>query len=132
MIDRLSEWLTPGRRKTTYTLVATLAALLVGMGLVDQAWVTSWLGVLSAALAAAALVMASIKARRPDMTAAYAVAAAVILGLRAAGVVEDGSASHWMEIISALAAAAGPAPAAARTDPTTPTGEPAAEYDAHD
>lgn len=130
IIDRLNNWLTPEKRRATYTLVATLAALLVGMGIVDQAWVTSWLGVLSAALAAAALAVASIKARRPDMTAVYAVAAALVVGLRAAGVVQDGDASHWLELISTLAAATGPALAAWRTDPSTPTGEPAAEYGA--
>ena len=130
MIDRLSAELTPARRKEIYTLAATIGTVIVGAGMVDQEIVTSWLGVFQAALGAAALVMAAIKAQRVDMTAVYAVAAFAVIVLRAAGIITDGVASHWLDLAGTLLAALGPWLAASRTDPSTPTGEPAGEYQA--
>ena len=130
MIDRLSAELTPARRKEIYTLAATVGTVIVGAGMVDQEIVTSWLGVFQAALGAAALVMAAIKAQRVDMTAVYAVAAFAVIVLRAAGIITDGVASHWLDLVSTLTAAFGAWLAASRTDTVTPTGEPEDEYQA--
>ena len=128
MIDRLSAELTPARRKEIYTLAATVGTVIVGAGMVDQEIVASWLGVFQAALGAAALVLAAIKAQRVDMTAVYAVAAFAVIVLRAAGIITDGVASHWLDLVSTLTAAFGAWLAASRTDTVTPTGEPEDEY----
>ena len=128
MIDRLSAELTPKRRKEIYTLAPTVVTVIVGAGMVDHEIVASWLGVFQAALGAAALVLAAIKAQRLDMRTAYAVAAFAVVAFRAAGVISDGVASHWLDLVSTLTAAFGAWRAASRTDPSTPTGEPEDEY----
>ena len=130
LIARIDGWLTPARRKRAHALVAASAATLVAVGALTPDVATSWAGLAVSALGISSMVLATIKARRVDMTAAYASVAAVIVAAQAAGILRDGVASHWLDTLAAVAAAIGPLVASWRTDPTTPTGEPAREYDA--
>ena len=128
MLARLTDWLTPARRRAIYSALAGLGAVLTVAGLVRAEVVTGVLGIVQASLAVAALLLASWRARRVEWTALYAVAAALVTALKAAGIVEDGAASHALDVLAAVCAAAPLLAAAIRTDPSTPTGEPAAEY----
>lgn len=132
MLDRfglfLERWLSPEGRKRIYGALAALGGILTLVGVVRQETVTSWLGITQAALGVAGLLLASWHAQRVDTIALYSLLAALVAALKAAGVVEDGTASHWLDVLAALAAAAGPFIAWTRTDPSTPTGEPATEY----
>lgn len=133
MISRIDAWLTPDRRRLIHGTIAAAGAVLVLTGAVRQEVVTGALGLVTAGLAVCSQILASVKARRVDMTRLYAAVAALIVALRVAGVITDGVQSHWLDIAAAIAAALGPWLAASRTDPSTPTGEPAVEYDArHD
>lgn len=132
LVARLDEWLTPARRKLIHGTIATLGALLVITGAVREDVVTGAAGIATAALGVGSQVLATIKARRTDVRRLYAAVAALIVSLRLAGVITDGTESHWLDIGAALAAMLGPWLAASRTDPTTATGEPAAEYLARD
>lgn len=128
VIDRLSGWLTPARRKAIYAALVASGAVLTTLGTVSSSWVTGAVGIVDAALGVAALLLAARKAKRVEWKAAYAAFALLVAALKTAGVIGDGTASHWLDILAA-AAAAGPLLAAMlRTDPATPTGEPLAEY----
>lgn len=128
LITRLDGWLTPARRRLIHQTIAATGVLLVTAGAVREDIVTGALGVAGAVLAVGSQVLAALKARRVDMTRLYAAAAAVIIALRVAGAISDGTSSHWLDITAAAAAVIGPWLAAARTDTATPTGEPAEEY----
>ena len=130
LIESVDVWLTPARRRMIHALAGAAATLLVAAGVASDAVVASWLGIVTATLALGSQVLATIKARRADVRTLYAACAAAIVALRVAGVVEDGLASHWLDVLSSAAAIIGPSIAWARTDTTTPTGEPAAEYQA--
>ncbi len=127
-LDRAAAWLTPARRKAIYAALAAVGTLLTVAGLVSSRWVTGSLGIVDAALGIAALLLASWRARRVGWTTVYATAAALVLALKAGGVLADGTASHWLDILAAATAAAPLLAAMLRTDPSTPTGEPLAEY----
>ncbi len=76
----------------------------------------------------AGLLVASWHARRFDMLAIYTAAAVAVAALQTAGVLNDGTATRITTILAALTQVLGLALAYHRTDATTPTGEPAAEF----
>lgn len=130
MIAAASDWLTPARRRRIYTALSAIGGVLTVAGLASPSLVSSSLGITQASLSVLALLLASWRARRADWTALYAGAAALITALRTGGILLEGQASHWLDVLSAACAAAPLIAAALRTDPATPTGEPATEYTA--
>lgn len=120
-------WLTPARRKRIYVALPAVAAVLVALGWFSPSEAEGGATVAVKAVEVAALLLASVKARRVEWTAVYAAGAGLAVALSAVGVEIP---SRWLDV-AAYAAAAGPLIAAAvRTDPATPTGEPEAEYEA--
>lgn len=128
VIDGVTEWLSPTRRRNIYRLAVAGGALLVGMGLVDTELSTTYIAAGVAVVEGLALLLASIKAKRGIMRAAYALGATVLVLGKVAGVVTDGQESHLLELGGHLLVMAPLVLAMWRTDPATPTGEPAAEY----
>lgn len=61
--------------------------------------------------------------------AIYAAAAGLGALLVLAGVVTEGDVAHWLDIVGKTLDVAALVMAVIHTDPSTPTGEPAAEYD---
>jgi len=60
--------------------------------------------------------------------AIYAAAAAIGTILVLVGVITDGDVTHWLDILGKTLDAAALVMAVVHTDPSTPTGEPVAEY----
>lgn len=129
-LDKLTAWLTPGRRKAIYSALAALGVVLVVLGVTTDSAVTGWIGVVDAVLSVAALALASWKARRVDWTAIYAVLAVLAGSLKVVGIINDGQESHILDVLAAATAAAPLLIAAIRTSSKTPTGEPVEEYTA--
>lgn len=130
VIAWLSAWLTPARRRSIYAALAAIGAILVVLGWTTDSVVTGWVGVADAVLSVVALILASVKARRVDFTALYAALAVVVGALKVVGVLQDGQASHILDVLAAAIAAAPLLLAALRTSTSTPTGEPVKEYNA--
>lgn len=127
-IDAVTEWLDPTRRRNLYRLAVAAGALLVGMGVVDPERSTTYVASVVAVIEGLALLLASIKAKRGVMKAAYALGATVLVLLKVGGAISDGQASHVLELGGHLLVMAPLVLAMVRTDPATPTGEPVAEY----
>lgn len=127
-IDAVTEWLTPARRQAIYAALGALGVILVAIGYATESAVTGWVGLVDAVLSFAALILASIKARKVAWTALYAAGALVVGSLKVLGFVNDGQEAHILNLMAAGAAAAPLLIAAVRTSSKTPTGEPVAEY----
>ena len=127
-MSRVAAWLDPTGRKRIYGALLAVGAVLVVAGIVTDSAVSGWVGVVDSTLSVAALLMASYQARKISWTALYAGAAVLAGSLRAVGILDEAVASHWLDILAAVCAAAPLVIAVIRTDPSTPTGEPAAEY----
>lgn len=127
-LDRALAFLTPYRRQAIYRALFAIGTVLVISGVVTDSLVVGIAGLVDAVLAAVALGLASWKAKRLDMTLAYAAVAAIVVAFKALGIVQDGQASHYLDILSAVFATVGPLVAAIRTSTATPTGEPVEEY----
>lgn len=121
-------WLTPTRRRAIYAAMAAVGGLLVLFGVATDSVVTGWVGVIDAVLSVAALILASVKAKRVDWTAAYAAGAVLAGALKLAGIINDGQESHILDLLAAGVAIIPLVFAAFRTSPQTPTGEPVDEY----
>lgn len=130
MLNTLTAWLTPARRRAIYGALFALGMVLVAVGVVTESGVTGWVGLVDAILSVAALALASWKAKRADWTAVYGVLAVAAAAFKAVGLWSDWADAHVMSILAALTAAAPLLAAAIRTSPVTPTGEPEQEYDA--
>lgn len=122
------DFLTPEKRKAIYAALGALGTVVVLLGLAPQVDVDNWVALVPPVLGFFALVLASIKAKRVDYTAFYAAGAALVAALVAAGVINDGQASHIYELLAAGVAAVPLVIAALRTNTTVPTGEPVEEY----
>lgn len=128
VIDAVTEWLSPARRKAIYAALGALGVILVAIGVATDSAVTGWVGLVDAVLSFAALILASVKARKVAWTAVYAAGALVVGSLKVLGFVTDGQESHILDLLAAGVAAAPLLIAAVRTSSATPTGEPVAEY----
>lgn len=128
MLDKLTSWLSPAGRANIYATLSSLGAFLALLGIIRQDVLTSALGLTNAALGVLGLLLASWHARRLDMVALYSVAAVTVAALQTAGLLSDGTATRVTTIVAAITQVLGLALARHRTDPKTPTGEPAAEY----
>lgn len=128
-IDAVTDWLSPARRRNLYRLAVAAGAVLAGMGIVAPERSTTYVAAGVAVVEGLALLLAATKAKRGVMRAAYALGAAVLVAGKVAGVITDGQESHLLELGGHLLVIAPLALAMWRTDPATPTGEPAAEYD---
>ena len=124
----LDNFLDPAKRKALYGALAAVSTVLVAFGVATDSVVTGWVGVATAVLDLLALVLASWKAHRWDATVLYATGAAVVGAFKVVGVLDDGAASHALDILAAGVAIIPLAVAFMRTTPATPTGEPQAEY----
>lgn len=125
MLDNL---LSPAGRAKIYGTLSAVGAIAVLVGVVRQETLTSWLGVANALLGVAGLLVASWHAKRFDMLAIYTAAAVAVAALQTAGILNDGTATRITTILAAVTQVLGLALAYHRTDATTPTGEPAAEF----
>ena len=85
-------------------------------------------GLVMAAFDVAALVLASINAKRILYTRIYAIGAAIIAAFKVLGIVVDGQDVQILDLLAKGVALIPLVLAFARTDPSTPTGEPSAEY----
>lgn len=121
-------WLTANRRKGIYAILALVGTTLTTFGVVSQGQVAPWLTLADAALAALALVLSSVAARRGDVKALYAAAAALIAALAGAGLITGTLRDQLTQVAANLAATLPMILAYLRTDTATPSGEPAAEY----
>lgn len=128
----LINWLTPARRRGIYTALGALASVAAVLGLSDQVTLNAWVQVIDNALAVAALALASVKARSVSWTAVYTVGGALVAALTAAGLLSSEQQAYTLDVLAAAVAAAPLIVAALRTDPSTSTGEPAAEATAID
>lgn len=122
-------WLTPARRKGIYGVLAAAATIAVAVGAITDVQSAAWLGILQSGLSLAAVVMAAVAARRWDVTALYAGCAALAAAIVTAGFVEQATADAALGVLSQVMLALPLLGAFLRTDPSTPTGEPAVEYD---
>ena len=128
MLDRIRTLLAPDRRQALYGLLRALTALVVMLGLTTQTAADSWVALAIAVVDVLALALASWHAQRLDMTALYATASALGAGLSAVGIVTGGQVDTVLKLVAAMITIGGLQLARARTDATTPTGEPAPEY----
>lgn len=128
MLATLTAWLSPARRRALYGLLAGIAVITSTLGLADTAWVTGVTGLVMAAFDVAALVLASINAKRILYTRIYAIGAAIIAAFKVLGIVVDGQDVQILDLLAKGVALIPLVLAFARTDPSTPTGEPSAEY----
>lgn len=124
----MTEWLSPARRRAIYAVLAIVGLAVQGLGLSSEAQVTAALTLIDASLAFAALIMAAVKSRRWEFQSIYAAGAVVVGALVPVGLLTEGQSGQVLRILGALAAAAPLVVAAFRTDPATPTGEPAREF----
>lgn len=123
-------WLTAARRKAVYASLALVGTLLTIAGVATEAQVAPWLTLADSALALIALVLASVHARRGDVQALYAAAAAVIVGLVGTGVITGSLGDRLTQAAAAIATALPMILAYLRTDSAQPDGSPAAEVTA--
>lgn len=123
-------WLNPTRRKAIYSLVAAVGAVAVVVGVVSPEQAASYGGTVVAGIEVLAVILASVAAKRLDVTLIYAAAAAFITALRVAGILDDGTESHLIDLVAHVLALFPLVLAVLRTDTTTPTGEPTPEYQA--
>lgn len=130
IIDTITAWLTPARRRSLYAAATAVGLLLVAAGIVDAETSTTYVAAGIGVLEAFCLVLASLKARSGLRRAAYALGAAVLVLLKLLGVVNDGQESHILELVGHGLAVAALVLAVVKTSPETPTGEPVDEYDA--
>lgn len=128
LIDKVLGWLTPARRNTLYALVLGAAGLLASIGVVRPAIATLLAGFVISVLQLVVLILQSIKTKRGDMRALYLAGAAVIVGLRGLGVITDGVASHWLDVLAIALPLIPQVVGLWRTSTATPTGEPVKEY----
>lgn len=126
----LDDWIAPEGRAKIYATLAAIGAVLTGLGIVRDDVLQGWLGVANAILGVAALLVASWHAQRFDMVATYTALAVLVAGLQGVGLLDLTTATRATTILSAITQVLGLVLARARTDASTPTGEPAAEYDA--
>lgn len=128
-MNRAIAWLLDAsKRKAFYGILAAAGGLLVLTGVQTDSWVTGWVGVVVAALDLVALLVGTVKAHRLDVKLLYAGFLAVLAALKIVGVVSDGQASYLGDLGNQALAILPMILLFLRTDPSTPTGEPKAEY----
>lgn len=127
-MDQLIAWLSPRQRAAIYAMLTGAAALAAASGIISSDVATSVVSLTVAVLEVFALLLAMVKAKAFWATATYASAAAVVAALKALGIIRDGDESHILDILSHAVAFIPLALAVFRTDPATPTGQPADEY----
>lgn len=128
ILDAITGWLTPARRKALYAAAAIIGTILVAVGLTDPETSTTYVAAGVGVVEAFSLLLAAIKARKGARQAAYALGAAVLVALKLAGVVTDGQESHVLELLGHGLALVPLVLAIVKTSPQTPTGEPVEEY----
>lgn len=127
MIARLVVRLSPERRKAVYSLVLLLGSVLTVVGIGTDALYASWAMVVQAGLTVVALVVGAIAARRADMTALYAAAAALVVAMTGAGVWTDAIGDRVTQVLGLVVQMVPLILLVIRTDSSTATGEPVAE-----
>ncbi len=120
--------LPPVWRRAIYAALTLAFAALVVAGQITAANVDQWLTVLTTTLGVLAAVLAAVKARRPDVKALYAAGAALAGALVTVGVLHQADVDNALTLAGKLVAFVTLGLATARTDPSTPTGEPRHEY----
>lgn len=121
--------LPPAWRRAIYGALTLAFAALVVVGQITSDNVESWLTVAATILALAASVMAAIKAKRLDFQRLYAAAGAVATALVVVGVLSQSDVDSALVLAGKVVAFLTMGLATARTDPSTPTGQPVGEYD---
>lgn len=130
VIDKLLLWLAPARRKALYAAATGATALATVLGVITPETATQGVSFGVAVLELTALVLAAIKTKRADMRALYLAGAAVVVGAKGLGIISDGDASHWLEVLAHALPLIPLVVAVMRTTPATPTGEPVREFTA--
>lgn len=120
--------LPPVWRRAIYAALALGFAALVVAGQVTEANADAWLTVVATVLGVLAAVLAAVKARRPDIQALYAAGAALAGALVTVGVLQQAEVDNALTLAGKLVAFVTLGLATARTDPSTPTGQPRHEY----
>ena len=118
----------PAKRRAVYAILAAVGTLLTTWGLTTGDEVAGWLGIAQATLTVGALVVGSIKARRVVWSGVYLACAGLVTATAAAGYIDAATASRSLEILSQVLTIVPLVILVVRTDPSTPTGEPASEY----
>ncbi len=121
--------LPPVWRRGIYAALALAFAALVVAGQITSANADAWLTVVTTVLGVLAASIAAVKARRPDIKALYAAGAALAGALVTVGVLQQNDVDNALTLAGKVVAFLTLGLATARTDPSTPTGQPAAEYD---
>mgnify|MGYP003529368190 FL=1 len=116
----------PAKRRAVYAILAALGTLLTTWGLTTGD--AGWLSIAQATLTVGALVIGSIKARRVVWSGVYLACAGLVTATAAAGYIDPATASRSLEILSQVLTMVPLVILVVRTDPSTPTGEPASEY----
>lgn len=127
MLDSLTAWLSPGKRKAMYAAFGAIATVVVVLGYADQATVDGWVALVASILGFLALVVAAIKAKSVNWTGAYALAAVVVASIKGVGLIDDQLESQTNKVLGALVVAIPLILAAVRTDTSVETGQPAQE-----
>lgn len=120
--------LPPVWRRGIYAALALGFAALVVAGQVTAANTDAWLTVVATVLGVLAAVLAAVKARRPDVKALYAAGAALAGALVTVGVLQQSDVDNAVTLAGKVVAFFTLGLATARTDPSTPTGQPRHEY----
>ena len=130
-MSRVIGWLLdPAKRKAFYGLLGATGTLLVLAGVSTDSWVTGWAGVVAAVLDLVALGLGMWKARRLDVKLLYAGFVAALAAFKIVGLLSDGQASYLGDLANQALAILPMVILFLRTDTSTPTGEPSAEYTA--
>lgn len=120
--------LPPVWRRGIYAALALGFAALVVAGQVTAANADAWLTVATTVLGVLAAALAAVKARRPDVKALYAAGAALAGALVTVGVLHQADVDNALTLAGKVVAFVTLGLATARTDPSTPTGQPRHEY----
>lgn len=130
-LARFVGWLLdPAKRKAFYGILGALGTLLVLSGVATDSAVTGWVGVVAAVLDLLALALGMVKAQRLDVKALYVGAAVVLAAAKVVGLLSVGQEAYLGHLINQALAIVPMVLLFLRTDTTTPTGEPASEYQA--
>lgn len=127
LLDRLTSWLSPARRKAIYTALTAISAIVATLGWATETQLAGWVGLVQAVLALAGLSLAALNARSVDWKVLYVLAAAVVTAVKTVGLIDGQLESTINQVLSGAIAAIPLLAAVVRTDTSVSTGEPADE-----
>jgi hypothetical protein len=125
--EKINTWLTPARRQAVYVIITVLATIVAASTPVLSAQVALWLQLVMAVGIVGSLVLGSIVTKSVPWTAVYRVLGVVVAAVTAMGWLSGAHADLVLRVGEQFGAIVPMIAILLRTDPSTPTGSPAAE-----